>query len=299
MSIDQFLRHHGFHGPRENELSSKVWREDPAPVLGLVERYRAMDEGAAPTLAAAQRMQARFAAESQLNAALSPVARIGVRRLLQLTRHFVPTREVGRDAFLKGMDVVRFCARVIGADLVSHGLINDPEDAFYLTPFELTELPEDLRSRISLRRDRRAHYEQLELPDRWRGLVEPRAAVMRDADVQVRGLGVSAGVIEGLVRVVLDPSDGELEAGEILVCRTTDPGWASYFFLAAGVVIDIGGPLSHGAIVARELGLPCVINTRDASQQLRTGDTVRIDGTTGAVELLNRPRSHDVGRTAR
>jgi phosphoenolpyruvate synthase/pyruvate phosphate dikinase len=78
-----------------------------------------------------------------------------------------------------------------------------------------------------------------------------------------------------------------LEDGEILVCETTNPSWVTLFVVAGALVIDIGGALSHGAIVARELGIPCVINTRDGSRRLRTGDTVVVDGSTGAVELVS------------
>ena len=105
-------------------------------------------------------------------------------------------------------------------------------------------------------------------------------------DGPVNGLGVSPGVVEGVARVVHEPGESELEPGEILVCQTTDPSWSAYFLLAGGVVIDIGGSLSHGAIVARELGIPCVINTLDGTRRLRTGDRIRVDGGTGRVERL-------------
>ena len=86
---------------------------------------------------------------------------------------------------------------------------------------------------------------------------------------------------------MLDPLAGEpLQQGEILVCETTDPSWTSLFLVAAGLVIDVGGALSHGAILARELGVPCVINTRVGSQVLRTGDLLRVDGDAGRVEVL-------------
>jgi pyruvate,water dikinase len=88
-----------------------------------------------------------------------------------------------------------------------------------------------------------------------------------------------------------DPDEVDLEPGEILVCHTTDPSWASLMSLAAGLVIDVGGPLSHGAIVARELGVPCVIGTRNGTRVIRTGDTVQVDGSTGVVHLP------DTGRT--
>jgi len=87
--------------------------------------------------------------------------------------------------------------------------------------------------------------------------------------------------------VVVDPAtDDPIEPGEILVCHTTDPSWAGYFLVASALVIDVGGPLSHGAIVARELGVPCVINTAVGTSQVVSGDLLRVDGNTGHVDVL-------------
>ncbi len=99
--------------------------------------------------------------------------------------------------------------------------------------------------------------------------------------------------ITDIVRQEMDRIGGQefclptLHPGEILVCEATDPSYASYFLVAEGVITDIGGAMGHGAIVAREVGIPCVVNTRDATRRLQTGDRVRIDGTTGAVERLD------------
>jgi len=104
---------------------------------------------------------------------------------------------------------------------------------------------------------------------------------------KVEGQGVSPGTLEGRVRVVTNPTaETSMEAGEILVCPMTDPSWASLLMLASGAVIDMGGPLSHGAVVARELGIPCIMNTVNGSKTLRTGDLVRMDGEKGTVEVL-------------
>jgi phosphoenolpyruvate synthase/pyruvate phosphate dikinase len=93
--------------------------------------------------------------------------------------------------------------------------------------------------------------------------------------------------VEGTARIITDHAKAyELAEGEILVCELTDPGWTPYFEIAAAVVIDIGGPLSHGAIVARELGVPCVINTGNGTRRIPAGARVRVDGGTGTVNLL-------------
>jgi pyruvate,water dikinase len=102
----------------------------------------------------------------------------------------------------------------------------------------------------------------------------------------LQGLGVSAGVVEARARVVLDAADLDFEPGEILVAPYTDPSWAPLMFTAAALVVDIGGELSHAAVVARELGVPCVMGTGNGTRRLRTGDLLRVDGRTGVVEVL-------------
>nr|WP_239028632.1 PEP-utilizing enzyme [Pseudonocardia acidicola] len=107
---------------------------------------------------------------------------------------------------------------------------------------------------------------------------------------EIVGIPGSAGVVEGRVRVVHDADEGDdlLEPGEILVCRVTNPSWTPLFALVDGIVIDIGGPNSHGPIIARELGVPCVINVGTGTTALRDGDLVRVDGSAGRVTLLSR-----------
>jgi pyruvate,water dikinase len=144
-------------------------------------------------------------------------------------------------------------------------------------------------------------YRSVELPEAWEGTPVPVARVPRTAataatdrgagnEPTVTGVPVSAGSVEGTARVALDPLEAqELEPGEILVCETTDPAWASVMMLSSALVIDIGGPLSHGAIVARELGIPCVIGTKDGTRMIATGDRIAVDGGKGEVRVLSRP----------
>src|SRR5262249_30652257 len=106
------------------------------------------------------------------------------------------------------------------------------------------------------------------------------------SDGPISGIPVSPGVVEGVARVITDPHSEDLDIDEILVCETTDPSWASFFVVASAVVIDVCGPLTHGARAGRELGIPCVINTRTGTRRLRSGDRIRVDGTAGTVEVL-------------
>jgi len=179
----------------------------------------------------------------------------------------------------------------MGQDLLGRGQIESPDDVFYLTiPELLDRLPDELGEVIARRRAQRAGYEILELPDSWTGEVSPLDADIERASALPAGIGVSPGIVEGRARVIRDlREDADLEPGEILVCETTDPSWAAYFLVAGGVVTDLGGAMSHGAIVSREVGIPCVVNTKTGTRSIRSGDWLRIDGTTGAVERREAP----------
>jgi pyruvate,water dikinase len=103
------------------------------------------------------------------------------------------------------------------------------------------------------------------------------------------GNGISPGAVEGRVCVLLSPQDGDrLETGAVLVAPATDPAWTPLFARASGVVVELGGMLSHSGIVAREYGIPCVANVRDATRLLRHGDRIHVDGTSGTVRLIQR-----------
>ena len=221
---------------------------------------------------------------------LGPVRKRAALLLLTLAGKFSELRELGRAHVLRVLDVTRAQARARGERLAADGLVADPEDVQMLTIQELLE--GDAAQFAALATERREHdaaFEQLELPTRWRGTPEPHAAASGEAErdlSEVTGVAASSGVVEGIVAVISDPGIEELPANGVLVCRATDPSWVAQFMLASGVVIDVGSSGSHGAIVARELGLPAVVGTGDATARLRTGDRVRVDGSSGVVSIL-------------
>jgi pyruvate,water dikinase len=293
-TLEQFLGAHGYHGPAEGEISSRSWREDPSPLLALLDTYRTMDDTAAPRAVEAQRVAEREAATAELLGRLPAARRPGARFLLAAAKRHIPLREVGKAAFLQSLDGARAAARVLGEELAADGTVGDPDDICYLTVDEIFgTLPSGAKEVVAFRRAKRQEYLSLRLPDTWTGVATPaevEAAEAAKTGDEITGLAVSPGVVEGRARVVLDAATSELDPGEILVCETTDPSWASLFLVASALVIDIGGALSHGAIVARELGVPCVINTRVGTRRLRTGDLLRVNGDTGLVTVLESPQ---------
>jgi pyruvate,water dikinase len=291
MDAARFLALHGYHGPDEGELSQRMWREDPAPLHAIIEGYGSLAEDANPTLARRRRAAERVRAEQEILAGLGEAQRVGAQLTLRLAARYIPLRAVAKIAFVQSIDVGRAAARRGGELLAADGTIDDPEDVFYLTGDEFTGwMPSDPRATIAERRALRARYETLELPTNWTG--QPVATQVdrhTEADGNLlEGLGVSPGVVEGTIRVIADPAVAEFDPGDILVAHTTDPSWASVMFLSSALIVDIGGQLSHAAVVAREIGVPCVLNTRNGTQMLRSGDRCRVDGSAGTVEILQR-----------
>jgi pyruvate,water dikinase len=290
-SIADVVGRHGFHGPLEGELSSRVWREDASPLERMIAAYRSVSDAESPLLRGQVANERLPGLQREVLAAVPASRRTATRLLLQIAARTIPLRGVGKRSYLQCLDVARCAGRRIGALLARDNKLEHPDDSFYLTSNELCgRVPDDASELVALRRERRAEYAALDLPGSWRGTPNPvqrEAARAEPADV-ITGIAASAGVAAGRVRVVLDPSFDDVEPDEILVTPTTDPSWASIMFLSAALVVDIGGALSHAAVVARELGIPCVVNTRTGTRRLRTGDRVRVDGSAGTVQIVGR-----------
>jgi rifampicin phosphotransferase len=291
LPLEEVVRRHGFHGPKEGELSSRVWREDQTPLRTLIDEYASRPDSEDPLLRERVRSAERERMEQEVLAAVSPVQRPGTRLLLRLAADRIPLRGVAKRSFMQGFDVSRAAARRLGEFLHEEGVIDASDDAFYLTAEEVTGVPpRNAKELVEMRKERGRLYEQLELPKDWKGVPVPTPIDTTAAPpgTTLEGIGVSTGVIEGVARIVNDPANDEVEPGEILVAPFTDPSWSSVMFISTALVVDIGGALSHAAIVARELGIPCVVNTGHGSRVIRSGDRLRVDGSTGTVEILDR-----------
>jgi phosphohistidine swiveling domain-containing protein len=202
---------------------------------------------------------------------------------------------------------LRLVLVALGRRLVEAGALDDPEDVLFLRYNELRLLTADqsaidARALVSQRRDEREEQMSIRPPD-WVGTATEAALAFpyltlwgfpekfnrpppEKAD-EVHGLAGSPGVAEGIARSVgsLEEAD-QVKDGEILVCQMTNPAWVVLFTKVAGLVTDAGGVASHPAVVAREFGLPAVVGTSDATARIRTGDRVRVNGSTGVVEIL-------------
>ncbi|EZQ18701.1 PEP-utilizing protein mobile subunit [Halopseudomonas bauzanensis] len=293
LDLDGFLSLHGYHGPLEGEVSSHIWREDTTPVLRLAEQYSKRDASQDPLLSADLRKAAREQAERELLAGLPVIHRPFAKLVLKMAVSRIPLRGVAKAAYLQSLDVARGAARRYGILMAEAGKLDDPEDVFLFPVNELVEgLPANAKELAAARREQHEAFKRHDIPTHWRGNPVPFEIASADAPAEhassVHGIGASGGMVEGIVRIVHDPAFTDIEPDEVLVCVTTDPSWASALFLSSALVVDIGGMLSHAAVVAREVGVPCVIGTGNGTKALRTGDRVRVNGNEGTVEILER-----------
>ena len=301
LSRADYLAAYGHRGPDEFELSAPRPAEDPTWLeqeLQSVIRSPVDVEGLL-----AKQKEAFEAALKRLRDRFPDAARRFEARLVE-SAHRACLRELARSAYTRDRWATRLFALRAG-ELTGLG-----DQVFFLTLPELLSLLSGDRSVVARIESRQAAYQQYQAlpppPAVIRGPFDPfawaanpirpsdifvahQALLAQPASNRIEGAPGSAGVVEGLVRVIERPEHGgQLQPGEILVASQTDIAWTLLFPRAAAVITDIGAPLSHAAIVARELGIPAVVGCGNATARLRTGDRVRVDGGRGMVEILER-----------
>jgi pyruvate,water dikinase len=285
-----FLGRYGERAVAEIDLGLPRWSEDPRHVLGVIANYLRLDDDRA----APDAVFARAATEAQ--AAVDDLARRAgrlrgplVRGLLRRARALAGVRELPKYAIVVALAQVRTHLHAIGTELAARGVLGAPDDVFFLDFREIRAglTGVDQRGLVARRLSayeaelRRRHVPRVLLSDG----TEPEAvaAVAPASDGSLAGTPASAGTVTARARVVLDPVGAHLEPGEILVAPSTDPGWTPLFLTAGGLVMEMGGPNSHGAVVAREYGIPAVVGVAHAVDRIATGQQLTVDGGAGTV----------------
>jgi len=309
---DRFMATHGQHCHSELEFFSPRWAEMPDYILGLVQSYlRSLDR--ANPLEKQQRLaEERERLTEQCREKLrNPIKRRLFDWSLDATQKLTRDRENWKNEAVRLFAGFRRIFLELGRRLQEKGILTERENIFFLEIAEVEPVVQgradfDVKQRIA---QRRAEYEWNRAqtpPPVVVGRYDPQKHVALQIDTSVRvlqGIAVSPGAVTGKARVIVQPQEGQhVEPGEILVAPVTNPAWTPYFLPAAGVVMDMGGVLSHGAIIAREYGLPAVVNVGPASRIIRTGQTLRVDGDCGTVTILDEEipgTKHDTAKTER
>jgi pyruvate,water dikinase len=304
-ALISFLDLYGDRAVREAELSTPRWKEDPRPVLAMIRvSLRGNARDVEPQIARAksaadaemQRLVPRMKfAEQTLVRHLIARAQKAARRREQMrtwvTRVLGMLRDVALDADRRILRLVPELAKDWANLRAAGSPLAATHTVFFLTVDEVVNALRVSRTDLApLVRARRAEYMRDQArPDPSATFIgtPPSVQLPPAGGAVLKGIAASSGVVEGSARVLLSASEmSELQPGEILVVHTTDVGWTPLFCIAAGVVTELGGPLSHAAVVARELGVPSVVNVDGVTRALKTGDRVRVDGDRGIVERL-------------
>jgi rifampicin phosphotransferase len=215
------------------------------------------------------------------------------KRMIDRVRTFIGYREYPKYAMVNRYFIYRQAFLGEADRLVRAGVVRNREDIFFLTFEELHEVvrtnqvDEEL---IQQRQDAFASYHSLTAPRVLTSDGEAVAGSYRRDDLPpsaLAGLAVSAGTVEGRARVILDMADADVEEGDILVTAYTDPSWSPLFVAIKGLVTEVGGLMTHGAVIAREYGLPAVVGVQHATQLIEDGQRIRLDGTNGSIEILD------------
>ncbi|WP_028550574.1 phosphoenolpyruvate synthase [Paenibacillus sp. UNC451MF] len=296
---DRFMQLYGMRCPGEIDLTRRRWRDDPGALLPAVENHmRTMQPG---------EHRERFAqgAEEAEAAARELVSRVRalpfgwfkaklLSRLIQVFRHMMGVREHPKYVMIRLFGFIRQALLEEARSLVAQGMLQMEEDIFYLTLDEMLQLTRGgaaahLQEQIEERKRDYARFQALTPPRLMtsEGEIITGSRQRKDApEGALLGTPVSAGVVEGIARVVMRPDEAKLNKGEIMIAPFTDPGWTPLFHSAIGLVMEVGGLMTHGAVVAREYGIPAVVGIEGATSRIKDGDTIRLDGSRGYVLIL-------------
>ena len=233
---------------------------------------------------------------------INPIKKYLLKKTLFYAKKFIRLRENLRYERTKVFGTVRKIMKKIGVHLKNNNLINNEKDVFYLTVDEIFGLVDgsiidvDLKKLIELRKEEYKKYEtEAILPDRFltRGFLgenfyyEDLAGNSQLDENTLQGTGCSKGIVKGKVKIVLNPMDTQVEDGDIIVTKSTDPSWVMVFPLLKGLIVEKGSLLSHSAIISREMNIPAIVGVQGATSILKTGDMVQFDGSTGIIKKLN------------
>jgi pyruvate,water dikinase len=314
--LDAYKDEYGHKSMWAHEYIYPTWRENPTPIIEAIRGYlasgydyeqdvrqlRESRDAAIRDMWAMVPADAPQAGKESLQAALDLALKMAP---LTPDHHFY----MDQGTYAR----VRMVLMQVGRKLVEHGVFREPDDVMFLRYDELRAISADpaaVDSGALIAERRRARQEAYKVRPRlwagtithwslyeepykqsmggWPGIYERSKAAARQPSGTLRGLGASAGVVEGVARVVDSAEQfDQVQEGELLVCRMTSPAWVVLFTKIGGLVTDSGGALSHPAVVSREFGIPAVVGTRVATQMIKSGQRVRVDGGAGVVEILS------------
>jgi phosphoenolpyruvate synthase/pyruvate phosphate dikinase len=299
---DRFMQKYGMRCPGEIDVTRPRWREDASTLLPSIDSHMRSAQPREHREKFAQGVREATAAANDLVSRLraKPFGWMKAKlmsRLLMVYRDLMGIREHPKYSMIQQLGLVREVLLEEARQLVRTGVLKQVDDVFYFTLDEWLALTQgtlmvDVEQLLDQRKRDYERYSKLTPPRLMTSegeIVTGRRKQQDAPEGALLGTPVSAGVVEGIARVVLRPEEAKLNKGEILIAPFTDPGWTPLFLSAIGLVMEVGGLMTHGAVVAREYGLPAVVGIDGATERIKDGDYIRLDGTRGYVLILEQP----------
>ncbi len=295
---ETFIAQYGARGSSEIDIQSPRWYEEPLPLLQVIASYLQKEAGshrAQHQKLVAEREAAVDTLVRQAERGIFGRLRSRLlRRFIHVVQHGSVLREHHKFLIVQHFRTIKESIKQVAAQLTAEQKLTQPDDIWFLTWPELLAISggnsADTPALIAKRRAAQPHYQKLVPPMVITSDGETPVVKYHVADAPpgaLIGNPVSGGVVEGTVRVIHDPQTETVAPGDILVAPFTDPGWTPLFINAGGLIMEVGGAMTHGSVVAREYGIPAIVGVRDATKLLQTGQHVRVDGNRGVIETRN------------
>jgi len=287
--FEEFLKDYGHRGVDEVELQNPRWGEDPSYLLEIVRA-----EALSPCDIDYRTIQVTKCKDAEKEIATKlkwSLSKLRVSRLIKQARKGASLREMSKSIMVKPAEVIRLELQEMGNRLVKRGILDEQSDVYHCAFHELAAILNGywngtgLKILVADRKQRRGELSQKEAPDVIIDEAPQPMTKTHEAHGRVLiGIGVAAGKASGPARLIHHPREhSRLQAGDVLVAPSTDPGWTPLFLRAKAVVMEVGGYVSHGAIVAREYGIPAVVNVGEVMKTLHDGEQLTVDGDEGKV----------------
>lgn len=295
--LESFLDKYGMRCSGEIDITKPRWNEDPTQLVpSILSNIRTTVHGEHREKFKRGELEADQAAK-EIFSQFSFFEKRSISRLLKVYRNLLGMRENHKFIVIMLLDIYKRAILEEGRILVEKGILRCEQDVFYFTLEELITLVENRFSGnaqdILEEREKQHVLDQKLIPPRvMTSNGEIITGKLRDIQAPVGaliGTPVSAGVVEGIARVVLRLEEAKLNPGEILVAPYTDPGWTPLFISIKGLITEVGGTMTHGSVVAREYGIPAVVGIDKATEIIKDGSLVRVNGTEGFVLILSKP----------
>lgn len=293
--LENFLSAYGMRCTGEIDITRERFRERPGPLCAaLINNIKNLPTGHAKTSFLQGKEEAEQLAKELV---MKMEAKHGrrkaqkLRKQIEIYRKFVGVREYTKYFWVCHYDVYKQAIMGEVQRMADHGILNETSDAYYLSLEELIEVIKSGKADANMICERRKAYQSYQILTPPRiifsdGEVPPVSYSSNIPEGALAGLAVSSGIVEGRARVVESLTDAHIEKGDILVTIFTDPSWTPVFVSLAGLITEVGGMMSHGAVITREYGMPAVVGVVGATKRIKDGQRIRLNGTEGYIEIL-------------